>query len=290
MVDVAAIFSEVFGTDEQTKGSSENRCVRCVGVCEDGKPLKSQENLNTPAADKNTPSNQGVCEADARCVRDIVENQEVVGGHTPTHPTHRKMDTPSKPAEPAPETTATEPNVVPDSDVFEERTAIIHEAHTCTLADDGKPLPEPTFTLTQEQAETLAAQEQGYDDAGSLHGELVERWATEIERLAKLPVVSPDGAEALKRAQAFIRDGWALQAVRLGWGEVELFGVCPVAPWQRLDRKGAAFGGAVQAITAEAVVYVGGLRRYRAIVNNDGGAVPIWDLTQDSPANGGDAA
>ena len=103
-------------------------------------------------------------------------------------------------------------------------------------------------------------------------------WAAEIDRLTKLPAVSPDGAEALKRAQTFIADGWALQAVRLGWGEVELFGVCPVAPWQRLDRKGVAFGGAVQAVTAESVTYVGGQRRYRAQVNNDNGAVPIWEL------------
>ncbi len=71
------------------------------------------------------------------------------------------------------------------------------------------------------------------------------------------------------------------EAVRLGWDEVELFGVCPVASWQRLDRKGAAFGGAVQAVTAEVVAYVGGLRRYRAQVNNDNGAVPIWELAEE---------
>ncbi len=93
--------------------------------------------------------------------------------------------------------------------------------------------------------------------------------------------------EALKRAQAFLADGWALQAARLGWGEVELFGVCPRAPWHRLDRKGAAFGGAVQAVTQEAVTYLGGLRRYRATVNNDGGTVLLWELAQDNPSNGG---
>ena len=177
----------------------------------------------------------------------------------------------------------------PDSDAFEERAGIIHEAHTRTIADDGSPLPEPIFALTQVQAETLAAREQGFDDVDSLHRESVGRWAAEIERLAKLPAVGPEGSKALKRAQAFISEGWALQAVRLGWGEVELFGVCPRAPWRRLDRKGAAFGGAVQAVTAEAVVYVGGTRRYRAIVNNDGGAVPIWELVQNNQTNGGHA-
>ena len=151
------------------------------------------------------------------------------------------------------------------------------------LADDGTPLPAPIFTLTREQAETLAAQGQSFDDAAGLHGEMVRRWAVEIERLATLSAVSPEGAKALKRARAFISDGWALQAARLGWDEVELFGVCPHTPWARLDRKGVAFGGAVQAVTQDAVTYVGGLRRYRAQVNNDGGAVPIWDLAQNNP-------
>ena len=44
-------------------------------------------------------------------------------------------------------------------DAFEERAAIIHEAHTLTLADDGAPLAEPIFEITREQAETLAALE-----------------------------------------------------------------------------------------------------------------------------------
>ena len=144
----------------------------------------------------------------------------------------------------------------PDLDAFEERSAICEH-------DAGLP---------RQEAETLAAQEQGFDDADSLHGEMVGRWAAEIERLAKLRAASPEGAEALKRARAFIDEGWALQAARLGWDEIELFGVCPRAPWRRLDRKGAAFGGAVQAVTQEAVIYVGGLRRYRATVNDGGGA------------------
>ncbi len=178
----------------------------------------------------------------------------------------------------------------PDPDAFAERSAIIHEAHTRTIADNGSPLPEPIFALTQEQAEKLAAQEQGHADADSLHGATVARWTAEIDRLSKLRAVSPEGANALKRAQAFISEGWALQAARLGWDEVVMFGVCPRAPWQRLDRKGAAFGGAVQIVTQEAVAYVGGLRRYRAIINNDGGAVPIWELAQNNPSNGGEAA
>ena len=154
---------------------------------------------------------------------------------------------------------------VPDLDAFEERAAII----------------EYNAGLQRHDAETRAAQEQGYNDTDSLHGEMVRRWAAEIERLATLPTISPDGAEALKRAQAFIAEGWALQAARMGWDEVELFGICPRVTWRRRDRTGAAFGGAVQAVTQEAVAYVGGQRRYRAIINNDGGAVPIWELAGD---------
>ena len=177
--------------------------------------------------------------------------------------------------------TSKHPITAPDPDAFEERAGIIHEAHTIAIDDDGKPLPEPIFALTREQAERQAAQEQGHDDADSLRREVVRRWAAEIDRLAKLPAVSPEGAKALKLARAFISDGWALQAVRLGWDEAELFGVCPRVPWRRFDRKGAAFGGAVQAVTSDAMVYGGGLRRYRVQVNNDGGAVLIWELAGD---------
>ncbi len=53
------------------------------------------------------------------------------------------------------------PRNLADEDAFEERAAIIHEAHTRTIADDGTPLPEPIFMLTKEKAETLSAQEQG---------------------------------------------------------------------------------------------------------------------------------
>ena len=180
--------------------------------------------------------------------------------------------------------------VAPDPNAFKERAGIMHEAHTITLADDGTLLPEPIFEITQEQAEKLAAQEQGHADADSLHGEMVGRWAAEIERLAKLRAASPEGAEALRRALAFISKGWALQAARLGWDEVELFGVCPRAPWRHLERKGVAFGGAIQAVTQDAAAYVGGQRRYRAQVNNDGGAVPIWELAQNTPPSGGFAA
>ena len=248
MVDLAAIFDDVFGFDNQEQRVSEKGCARCDGVPEVDKALESKDTLGTPDQNAGHTSNQGVPEKNKGCARDIIEKQEVKGEGTPSHRAHPNSDNPLQ-------------TVDPDS--YEERAGIIE-------FDAGLP---------RQEAETLAAQELGFIDADDLHGEIVRRWAAEIEQLAKQRAVSPDGAAALKWAQVFISQGWALQAVRLGWDEVELFGVCPRAPWQRLDRKGVAFGGAVVAVTAEEVAYVGGLRRFKAQVNNDGGAVPIWELT-----------
>ena len=54
----------------------------------------------------------------------------------------------------------------PDPDAFEERSAIIEH-------DGGLP---------RQEAETLAAQEQGHADANSLHGDVVGRWAIPGQR------------------------------------------------------------------------------------------------------------
>lgn len=151
-----------------------------------------------------------------------------------------------------------------DLDAFEERAAIAEH--------DGE--------LPREDAERLAAGEQGFDSADDLHAAAVAFWSSEIDRLARAGATARQSGEALRRAQAFVREGWALQAARLGWDELDLFGVCPRAPWRNLDRNGAAFGGAVQAVTREAVAYVGGHRRYRA--RSHGGAVPVWEMNGEA--------
>ena len=48
--------------------------------------------------------------------------------------------------------------------------------------------------------------------------------------------------------------------------------------------------GIIYHVNISAVVYVGGLRRYRANVNNDNGATVLWELAQSTPPNGGNAA
>ena len=243
MVDVAAIFDDVFGPGDQDQRVSKNRCARCVGVPEGHKTLESQDTLNTrPEANGHT-SNQGVPDESEGCAREVVGKQELTAKVTKAHRAHRKMDTSPKHPDPA---------------AFEERSVICEH-------DGGSP---------RQEAEMLAARERGFSNAPSLHRELVARWATEIEWLATLPAVSPDGAEALKRARAFIRQGWALQAVRLGWDEVELFGVCPSARLRDFAGLGIAFGGEIKVITQDAIFYVGGRRRDKATVNSDGG----WSL------------
>ena len=84
---------------------------------------------------------------------------------------------PAESAEPA-ESAYLLKHLSPDQlDAFEERAGIIeHDAD-----------------LPRQEAETLAAQEQGHADADSLHGDVIGRWAAEIERLATLPAVSPEG-------------------------------------------------------------------------------------------------
>ncbi len=79
MVDVAAIFDEVFGPNDRDKGLSKKGCVRCVGVSEGLKPLENLDNPNTPAGDERHTLKQGVSETDETCARVVVEKQEVTG-------------------------------------------------------------------------------------------------------------------------------------------------------------------------------------------------------------------
>ncbi len=66
---------------------------------------------------------------------------------------------------------------------------------------------------------------------------MVEHWAAEIDRLARLPAVSPEGAEALKRARVFVSEGLAIQAALRQSKKTS-------ARTSMLSR-GAAFGGVV---------------------------------------------
>lgn len=148
--------------------------------------------------------------------------------------------------------------VVPDPDAWAERAAIREY-------DGGAPRAE---------AERAAALEQGFDDAPALFAAVVAGWTAGLARLA-LAEQFPLGRRCIDRARAFIADGWATQALALGWAETELMGADPVAPWARLDRLGAAYlDFDVRAITADCLTYAPALRQWRG--TKAPGAVLPW--------------
>ncbi|MGZ8408677.1 MAG: hypothetical protein ACXWVS_01920 [Hyphomicrobium sp.] len=110
--------------------------------------------------------------------------------------------------------------------------------------------------LSRWKAELQAARELGFDAPSQLFGAIAAGWA---ERLRALEASerSPRGQNCITAAGlAFIADGWALEALRCGWTELELVSVCPVAPWDRLDRMGAAYRAFVPfVITSEEMLY-----------------------------------
>jgi hypothetical protein len=141
-----------------------------------------------------------------------------------------------------------EPIFAPDLDAFAERAAIAEH-------DGG---------LTRPAAERLAAREQGFADPAALRAAAVECWGVALDGLAAHET-SPRGRACIRNAQRFVASSWAAQAAALGWSEVEMFGLCPAAPWAHRDRMGAAWlGGDVAAVTAECVTLVSGLRVWRA--------------------------
>lgn len=149
----------------------------------------------------------------------------------------------------------------PDLDAFEERAAI-------TQHDGG---------LSREQAERLAAEAQGYPKVADFYAAAADGWRRNLEAL-HCAERAPRGRDCIAQALRFIADGWAEKAAALGWPELELFGVDPRAPWERLHRMGAAYSAFTPgAVTAETIVYPGSgarpMRRWRAS-QADGARLP----------------
>lgn len=138
---------------------------------------------------------------------------------------------------------------------YEERAAI--------LQFDGN--------LSKDEAEARAAREQGFSDPASLHAAKIAEWIDLLKQKLE-GEADPHGQKHIKTAIRFCKDGWAAQALAFGWTELELFGLCPRTPWARLDRQGAAFAGhCAAAVTAEAITFDNGLKRYRT--QSDGAAL-----------------
>ena len=98
----------------------------------------------------------------------------------------------------------------------------------------------------------------------------------------------PRGRERIEAALSCSRGGWAATAAALGWPEVALFGVHPVAPWQRLDAMGAAFAlHPVAAVMRDSIVYRtrDGRTQIRWRVHIAERAVPVWECRHDGMHN-----
>jgi hypothetical protein len=98
---------------------------------------------------------------------------------------------------------------LPDLPAFAERSAIVEH-------DGG---------LSRAEAERLAAGEQGFDGPDELYRVAVDVWRGEIAALPQLA-----GKEWERLAQCSLQFlapacDWAMAALRLGWDEVDLFGV-----------------------------------------------------------------
>ena len=150
-----------------------------------------------------------------------------------------------------------------DLDAFEERAAIME-------VDGGLP---------RANAERAAAEAQGFADAAALYAAAAGGWQRKLKALA-LREKSQLGRDCISAALRFIAEGWAAKAAALGWPEIELFGADPRAPWERVDRLGAAFSPFTPgAMTAECIAYPGTgarpMRRWRATLADD--AVLAWE-------------
>lgn len=129
----------------------------------------------------------------------------------------------------------------PDIDAFEERAAIAEY-------DRG---------MDRDAAERFAARAQGFESVSDLRGAAAAEWRRRLEGMAAKET-SPSALVRIEAALRFVADGWAEMAAALGWPELELFGADPRAPWERLDRLGAAFSRHTPgAVTAEAIIYPG---------------------------------
>lgn len=156
----------------------------------------------------------------------------------------------------------------PDLEIYEERAAIIEH-------DGG---------FDRETAGQRAAAEQGFASSAALLGAASNNWLARLKALA--PRCSEDrrGHEHLRAAIDFLEAVWASRALALGWGELELVGVHPRAPWHRFDYLGIAFTRQVPiAVTSESMAFRAHdghiLQERRRPVPSDPCRIPVWELS-----------
>jgi len=86
--------------------------------------------------------------------------------------------------------------------------------------------------------------------------QLTESWLLGLDRVVAT-ATSALGTAAIERARVFIREGWAAQALALGWTEDELMGVCEGGVPDRPYVIGVAYRpGTIRALTSDGFTLV----------------------------------
>ncbi len=156
-------------------------------------------------------------------------------------------------------------------DAFDERAAIAQ-------MDGG---------LTRGQAEHQAARDQGFADAQTLRFAVVAGWLRQVNAWGADHADDPFLQSLLTDARTFCGSEWAVQALQLGWGELDLFAVHGDASEARLDGRGLVAsldGRPIAAMTADTSLIqcpAGHHLTYRRRpFDPQRGAVLLWELGQ----------
>ena len=160
--------------------------------------------------------------------------------------------------------------LAPDLDDFAERAAIRE-------FDGGED---------RAAAEHAAAVEQGYSNPAALYAAATRYWRRKLEVFAAMFLLDGSldicGQARITNALRFVDEGGAERALALGWPELELFGVDPQAPWECLDRMGAAYrAGPVMSISTSKIDYLGNPTLW--IAQQADGAVWPWEIPPGQP-------
>jgi uncharacterized protein (DUF927 family) len=142
----------------------------------------------------------------------------------------------------------------------------------------------------RDHAENEAASMLGYAEPDALYLEVVRQW---MGLMQVPPRSTPLGRRLVDFSEVFLRSAWALKALRVGWDELDLFGVHPTHPNIRLDAQGlvpsialSSFQLKIAMLTADTAVFRtesgSSLRHARQLSNDD--AVPLWECTAAFPA------
>ena len=139
---------------------------------------------------------------------------------------------------------------------------------------------------TTPDAEVPQESRSAHGKSQKLPDDLPSDWRSGFAAFCAMP---PLDDFLLHRWEQAIRDGeaflsvWGLEAVRLGWRAVDLFGASPAAPWARIGMLGLVpllNGDPVVALDADAATIKtrsGGALRFRRHIAREGG-VCLWEI------------